>query len=459
MNKLVVKLKQHTPLIHFQHSQEGATLRASEVKPKLDKYIIKKVFDDEWDKCKEYIIGYKKSKKEDDKEKKEDEIKLNRDLERKFKEEGYRALNYKMRIETKNSNGEILNKIPMYFASMGKNEKKGIVYNTNNPTYLFFVIDETLWNEMKNSIAEFFIVTNFGTRQSKGYGSFYIDKKDPLYQCPDKFLRSGKLSHIQTKVCTKCKDWVKTQEVVDVFYKTLRSGINVCAKICSCKELTNKCKTIKKSNVNIVVDYKQSEHCCKNCNHYIKNGSIFYFKSALYYYVNYKLKKQWDKKTIKEALYEGKCGKNELFRDLLGLAPETIIRKYKIKKESKKEIVRYKSPIFIKPIQDDNNIFTFYVGFEDIDSNMLGTDFNINKIDGNISSKLLELKTPSDFKMDDYFKYLFEGCNFTIDKMVGNKVIKNQKTNEVVKPDSKQHEYYELLKDIYDQLRHNYIKP
>ena len=42
MNKLVVKLKQHTPLIHFQHSQEGATLRASEVKPKLDKYIIKK---------------------------------------------------------------------------------------------------------------------------------------------------------------------------------------------------------------------------------------------------------------------------------------------------------------------------------------------------------------------------------------------------------------------------------
>ena len=56
MNKLVVKLKQHTPLIHFQHSQEGATLRASEVKPKLDKYIIKKVFDDDWDKCKEYII-------------------------------------------------------------------------------------------------------------------------------------------------------------------------------------------------------------------------------------------------------------------------------------------------------------------------------------------------------------------------------------------------------------------
>ena len=40
MHKLEIKLKQHTPLIHFQHDQEGATLRASEVKPKLDKFIL-----------------------------------------------------------------------------------------------------------------------------------------------------------------------------------------------------------------------------------------------------------------------------------------------------------------------------------------------------------------------------------------------------------------------------------
>ena len=40
MNTLTIRLKQHTPLIHFQHDQEGATLRASEVKPKLDKYIL-----------------------------------------------------------------------------------------------------------------------------------------------------------------------------------------------------------------------------------------------------------------------------------------------------------------------------------------------------------------------------------------------------------------------------------
>ena len=39
MKTLTVTLKQHTPLIHFQHDQYGATLRASEVKPKLDRFI------------------------------------------------------------------------------------------------------------------------------------------------------------------------------------------------------------------------------------------------------------------------------------------------------------------------------------------------------------------------------------------------------------------------------------
>lgn len=58
MHKLTVTLKQHTPLIHFQHSQEGATLRASEVKPKLDKFIIERCFHNSFEECKEYLVGY-----------------------------------------------------------------------------------------------------------------------------------------------------------------------------------------------------------------------------------------------------------------------------------------------------------------------------------------------------------------------------------------------------------------
>ena len=49
MKKITVELMQHTPMIHFQvrydqnqtlREQRGATLRASEVKPKLDRYLL-----------------------------------------------------------------------------------------------------------------------------------------------------------------------------------------------------------------------------------------------------------------------------------------------------------------------------------------------------------------------------------------------------------------------------------
>ena len=45
MKELRFTLKQHTPLLHFQYEQERATLRVSEVKPKLDRYIVEKEFE------------------------------------------------------------------------------------------------------------------------------------------------------------------------------------------------------------------------------------------------------------------------------------------------------------------------------------------------------------------------------------------------------------------------------
>ena len=59
MKTLTVTLKQHTPLIHFQPGQCGATLRASEVKPKLDKFILGKLSKDEFAeaKRKKWLIG------------------------------------------------------------------------------------------------------------------------------------------------------------------------------------------------------------------------------------------------------------------------------------------------------------------------------------------------------------------------------------------------------------------
>ena len=40
--KLEFKLNPQSPLIHFQPDEAGATVRATELKPKLDKFLIEK---------------------------------------------------------------------------------------------------------------------------------------------------------------------------------------------------------------------------------------------------------------------------------------------------------------------------------------------------------------------------------------------------------------------------------
>lgn len=211
MKTLTVTLKQHTPLIHFQHDQYGATLRVSEVKPKLDKFIIKKAFNDEWERCKEYLVGYKKSKKENADKRKEEEISLNKGLEQKFRE-GFRTLNYKINIAVLNgkrkeyliaSNLHKDKELPLlekqgikyicptpYFAQEFENKKvikeslkwddikcKGIYYNDGIELSLFSLYD-TLIEQLKNHIQLFFLVNNFGSRQTKGFGSFSVIRID-----------------------------------------------------------------------------------------------------------------------------------------------------------------------------------------------------------------------------------------------------------------------------------------
>lgn len=196
MHKLDIKLKQHTPLIHFQHDQEGATLRASEVKPKLDRFIIKHGFHDSFDECKEFLVGYNP-----DPEKKKISIKT---LKNKWSQ-GYRALNYRIKVEAssvgrdeymlcsyiKDENRTILNNQGItaitntpFFAQEKQNsqiirnprdwdkiEKKGII--DNGLTEITIVSQSNdLVRTISKYVQAFFLATNFGTRQSKGFGCF-----------------------------------------------------------------------------------------------------------------------------------------------------------------------------------------------------------------------------------------------------------------------------------------------
>lgn len=148
MSGIVMKydLMQVTPMIHFQADESGATLRASEVKPKLDAFITKRVknIDDNW------LIEKDKS-----------------------------ALNYKMKIIA-NGNPIIEENInKMYFGNMGKDcvKKKTIFYSEKIKLEIVCFIEE-LRKQIDASIIDFFLNTNFGTRQSKGFGSFLCKKAE-----------------------------------------------------------------------------------------------------------------------------------------------------------------------------------------------------------------------------------------------------------------------------------------
>ena len=198
MHKLEIKLKQHTPLIHFQHDQEGATLRASEVKPKLDRFVIKHAFHDSFDECKEFLIGYNP-----DPNKREDSI---RTLRGKWNS-GYRALNYKIRIEAIDQDKNV--KLDVKTNNKGKYETyyNEISYNWKGEEQIkekpfpFLISDmggkdtekelmnmcmyketnlsitstnEGLLREIDHIISNFFALHNFGQRQTKGFGSFTV---------------------------------------------------------------------------------------------------------------------------------------------------------------------------------------------------------------------------------------------------------------------------------------------
>jgi hypothetical protein len=135
--ELRITLRQHTPIIHFQHHQDGATLRASEVKPKLDRFLIEQIGLEE---CKrnKWLVG-------------------NGD---------HSALDYKLHFQHIGIADEYEAKI--INASKNFVSYKGI----NGKIHCFHI---ALKKQIEGQIARFFALHNFGFAQSKGYGCFTVE--------------------------------------------------------------------------------------------------------------------------------------------------------------------------------------------------------------------------------------------------------------------------------------------
>ena len=426
MFKLSFTLKQHTPIVHFQHNQEGATVRASEIKPKLDRFICNKLGNGSH----ETGISYAKHKKW--------LIGTNNNA----------ALNYKLAVNTNAVNVEsfLINKnepFPPFFGNMGKEyelNKKGLSFINEPIDCSFFSLYPDLIIVIKDVIKDFFSLHNFGTRQSKGFGSFSIvDLNGESVNFPDtNFKYCFTLPSAQIGWVAKSKDIFKK---IDWFYRTLRSGINIKDKL--------------------------------------------YFKSSLFMYLNGQSPKiQWDKKTIKAHLFNRKDhsgiefmesqnlwhkkpdildkpeyqDQSELklkdYRDLFGLSSdeswysykETITKKqaefidnkWRAIKDKEASIQRYPSPILFKPIVTSHGEYTIF--FDIFTSNVEGRYYGSKMIIGNKNDPSgLALPIAENFNFNEYFNYVFKNVD-------PDKHAKHYRSHEGM-------EITAELKKIYDQLK------
>lgn len=260
---LSFRLQQHSPLIHFQHDQYGAALRATELKPKLDKFLIKEAFNNDFQVYKKYLVEYDEKKYE----------KLNGEEREKYKKDVHNALDYKIKIHSPKVRVDEL-RYSLFFGNIGKNDNKikAVTIPQNEEIKLeFLCFREKFIENITSYLPRFFAENNFGTRQDKGFGSFYISERDEsLFREITTVLKGG-TSYIEIYSI----DDNIVFSTIAYYYKRLKSGIN------------------------------------PNYNAEFKPG---YQKAYLYKYLDAKHDYTWEKRWIKETFF--------------GLTPENRNKKF-----------------------------------------------------------------------------------------------------------------------------------
>ena len=194
-HRLELELKQHSPLIHFQADDVGATLRASEVKPKLDTYLMK-------------CVSLK------------DSCKINPTQSQ--------ALAYKMKIIATTSFSRAINEreYRIFYGNQAvpaEKHKKFIFTETRIIITCF--IDE-LRKAIEKHIADFFIVTNFGTMQHKGFGSFTVNENPVRKNQEIKNLLNSTYNSDIYYMDLPNSTHVAKFRAIHTFYQLTKSGIN-----------------------------------------------------------------------------------------------------------------------------------------------------------------------------------------------------------------------------------------
>lgn len=165
-------------MIHFQARESGATLRMTELKPKLDRFLIAYHFKGKFDEYKQFLQGYHPEKE------REAEAKAKGSYAKSIQH----AFAYSANVVSKKGKFSLPKYYhgSLYFGNMGnkpENHKENIecVWTDEKLQLNFRSLTPELLTIISDNICNFFAVNNFGTRQNKGFGSFYLDPDDPAF--------------------------------------------------------------------------------------------------------------------------------------------------------------------------------------------------------------------------------------------------------------------------------------
>lgn len=450
MRKIEVRLVQDTPMWHFQGASEDCCLRASEVKPKLDRFLVTKIgrgeIPDSW-----WIN----------------------------KEQG--ALNYKMRISVSgreileslvtdkgrdgrprfdnNGNPKMKNLYPIYFGNMGPNAPRNMRLVKFEGIKLEIIVpnevaekktdenasDKTLGDIISENLPQFFAGTSFGTRQDKGFGCFRVVGSN----APVSKLSGASYYFVVPPSGNNDKKYEDLFQHINYFHKVIRSGVN--ERGCYVKSLMY---------------------------HYAKEKedvwdkpvirTAFNFRSNLYRYicgeisVNDLSDREYKKVTksgntmnpVRENLQRDEymmrnmlLRKKGLYRDALGLATsqDWVFYGNKVKTVLHNDAdVRFKSPVDYRPVPAANGGFVVYIILHELPDELRRASFDISSDRANTT--LTEMKISDSMKIFDYFDFIYNHCWLVEqDEVDDSNVVDIQKGKENGEP-------YRFVKQVFRTL-------
>lgn len=228
MYKLVFELVQHTPIIHFQAEYAGATLRSSEVKPKLDRYLLKKIKEDElnpnWFISQEKgALDYKLRFTLPEGELVKTYLPLSR-----LNQEKANKLKNDLRHKKELGEVEILPVTPYFANEEWLNKREGrprLAILAGRVRGEIYTKHPKLREAIETHLEAFFLLHNFGARQTKGFGSFTLAYLDGM---PLSSLRKNvadKMFKLEVVDCLVSKANVPYQmEQIAKFHNKIKTG-------------------------------------------------------------------------------------------------------------------------------------------------------------------------------------------------------------------------------------------